>query len=369
MRIASYNVENLFMRAKALNQDSWAEGKPVLEAHARLNALFEKKTYTAADKKKILAEMKALGIEKTDEGKFVILRKTRGSLVKRPNGKPVEVVASGRDDWIGWLELKDETVNEIAIRNTARVIADVKADILAVVEAEDRIALCRFNEDVLKPLSFAYQSIMLIDGNDSRGIDVGLMTRGGTRIGQMRSHVEDEDNKGVVFSRDCPEYQVTTPSGENILLLINHLKSKGFGSQASSNEKRLRQAKQARKIYEARRAEGVKNIVVLGDFNDTPDSAPLAPLLKQGSDLKDASEFSGFDDGGRPGTFGNGTKTQKIDFLLLSPALFSKVTAAGIFRKGVWGGKNGTLWPVYDTMEGPHHAASDHAAIWADIGI
>jgi hypothetical protein len=32
-------------------------------------------------------------------------------------------------------------------------------------------------------------------------------------------------------------------------------------------------------------------------------------------------------------------------------------------------GKNGTLWPIYGTMTRPIHAASDHAAIYADINI
>lgn len=369
MRIAAFNLENLFMRAKALNLDTWAEGKPILDAHARLNKLFQKPKYTPADKAKILAEMKALGILKKDEGEFVILRKNRGALVKRPAGKPVEVVANGRDDWIGWLELKEESVNETAVRNTARVIADVKADILAVVEAEDRVALERFNRDVLAEIGPVYKSVMLIDGNDPRGIDVGLMTKKGFGVGLMRSHVEDEDSNGVVFSRDCPEYQVETPSGHKILVLINHLKSKGFGGQAESDAKRLRQARRIRKIYDERRADGFKHVAVLGDFNDTPDRAPLAPILKQGSDLKDVSAFAGFVDGGRPGTYGNGTKSQKIDYLLLSPELFSKVSAGGVFRKGVWGGKNGDLWPIYPSMKGPHHAASDHAAIWADINF
>jgi hypothetical protein len=40
MRLASYNVENMFCRAKALNGQSWAEGRKVLEAHRELNALF-----------------------------------------------------------------------------------------------------------------------------------------------------------------------------------------------------------------------------------------------------------------------------------------------------------------------------------------
>jgi hypothetical protein len=35
----------------------------------------------------------------------------------------------------------------------------------------------------------------------------------------------------------------------------------------------------------------------------------------------------------------------------------------------VWGGKNGTLWPIYETMTAPVHAASDHAAVYADIAL
>ena len=38
-----------------------------------------------------------------------------------------------------------------------------------------------------------------------------------------------------------------------------------------------------------------------------------------------------------------------------------------MFRKGVWGGKNGTLFPHYPTMTRATEAASDHAAIYADI--
>ena len=52
---------------------------------------------------------------------------------------------------------------------TAKVIQDVKADILAVVEADDRIGLVRFNDQLLKPLQAAYGSIMLIEGNERKG--------------------------------------------------------------------------------------------------------------------------------------------------------------------------------------------------------
>jgi hypothetical protein len=48
----------------------------------------------------------------------------------------------------GRLELRREAVNATATRDT-RLIADVAADVLAGVEAEDRPALLRFGEGVL----------------------------------------------------------------------------------------------------------------------------------------------------------------------------------------------------------------------------
>ena len=119
----------------------------------------------------------------------------------------------------------------------------------------------------------------------------------------------------------------------------------------------------------AKRAQGVEHVAIAGDLNDTPESGPLAPLVGEGSDLTDISAHPGFDDGGRPGTYANGTRGNKIDYVLLSPALFTKVTGGGVFRRGVWGGKHGTLWPIYPETRFAHEAASDHAAIFADVAL
>lgn len=209
---------------------------------------------------------------------------------------------------------------------------------------------------------------MLIDGNDDRGIDVGIMTRKGYELASIESHVDDADAHGLIFSRDCARYTVSTPKGSSITVLVNHLKSKGFGSQAANDAKRLRQATRVKAIYEALIASGQKFVAVVGDFNDTPDSGPLAPLIKT-TDLRDISTHANFDDGGRPGTFANGTASENIDYILLSPNLFAATKGGGVFRKGVWGGKNGTLFPHYDEITKAEEAASDHAAIWAEIDV
>lgn len=369
MKLASYNVENLFMRARALSGPGFSqEGKIILKAQADINAILGKVKYTATDKTKIVQLLDTLGLKKSDESKFAILRQNRGHLVKRPSGKPVEVVADGRADWIGWVDLVLEQVNEEATRNTARVIKAIDADVLGVVEAENRPALMRFCKDVMPAVNGKpYDHIMLIDGNDERGIDVGLMTKDKFDIVSIASHVDDRDADGLIFSRDCAQFEVRTPSGNTLVVLANHYKSKGFGSQATSDAKRKRQAARTAAIYQQLRAQH-EFIAIVGDFNDTPGGDPLSPLFHQ-TGLKDISDLPGFDDGGRPGTFKNGTASNKIDYILLSPALFAKATAGGIFRKGVWGGANGDLFEHFPEITKEIEAASDHAAIWAELDI
>ena len=369
MKIASYNVENLFDRAKAFNEEN-AEATKAIKLEAELNSLFEKAAYSPADKARMLELMKELGVLKSDEGKYVLLRKIRGKLIKRPkSGTGHEIVAGGREDWVGWAELKMVHVNETAVMNTGRVLKEVDPHILAVVEAEHRIALKQFSDYVLRRLEgVPYPYVMLIDGNDDRGIDVGLMTRAGYEIVLMRSHIHDLDGGGkAIFSRDCPEYLVRTPEGEEIWILPNHFKSKFGGDNAQAKAKRTAQAVRTAEIYRNLIDEGHQNVVVLGDLNDTPDSAPLRPLLVD-TDLKDVSEHRKFDTGDFPGkgTFGNGSDKNKIDYLLLSPALFGRVRSAGLFRKGAWPGAR-PKWEVFPELEREVHSASDHHLIWCEI--
>lgn len=370
MRIASFNVENLFDRAKAMDLDTWKEGRPVLEKFAALNSLLGESDYTAARKRRMVQLLADLGLEKSDTGPFVLLRRNHGGLLKRPKSGGIEITAEGRADWIGSLELRDETVNEQAIRNTGSVLRDIHADIVGIVEAESRPVLVKFNDEMIGAEGGSpYCHAMLIDGNDDRGIDVGILTGQNYPIVRMTSHVDDCDGKGErIFSRDCPEFTVQTSSGVEILVMVNHLKSKGFGSQSSSNARRKAQAARVKKIYEERSRQGIKYIAVVGDFNDTPASDAIAPLLKN-TDLKDVFEHPKFDDGGYPGTYDSCTESNKIDYILLSPKLFALVTSGFVMRKGMWPGTRPRKWECYPEVTKPEQAASDHAAVCVDINL
>ncbi len=228
----------------------------------------------------------------------------------------------------------------------------------------------RFNDHVLPGVKVVpFDHVMLIDGNDDRGIDVGIMTKQGYEIIRMRSHVDDEDEKGVIFSRDCAEYEIRTAQGNSLLLLVNHFKSKGYGKAAQSAAKRRRQATRVRAIYEEKKQSGYKHIAVVGDLNACPDESAMAPLIREQSTLTDIMAHPKFQGDGRPGTHGNGTKTSKFDYILMSPELSDKVTSGKIERQGVWGGKNGNLFPHLETIKAEVDAASDHAALLVDLNI
>lgn len=370
MILASYNVENMFDRAKAMNRESWAEGRPALEAHRTLNAIFNKTEYSAADKRRILELFEEHGLLRNDEGPLLILRKIRGQLIRRPRSGGPEIVADGRGSWIGWVELKTEEVRETATENTARVIGAINADVLGVVEAEDRTTLRLFNEAVIRVIAGAsYAYTMVIDGNDDRGIDVGILTRAAFPISSIRTHIFDRDEDGVIFSRDCAEYEIAVPGGTPLWVLVNHFKSKGYGKQSDNDSKRSRQARRVRQIVDEHLAAGENLVAVLGDFNDFPAQPTLSALLREGSPLRDISEHPTFVDSGRPGTFGNCTESQKFDYLLLSPGLFERVQSGSYERRGMWGGKQGALWERFAEVREELDAASDHAAVWANIAL
>ena len=76
MRVASFNVESLFDRAKALSLPTWEDGRKILEAYAQTNALLNEPVYTPAIKAQLVDLLVTLGLKKEDQSKdgFALLR-------------------------------------------------------------------------------------------------------------------------------------------------------------------------------------------------------------------------------------------------------------------------------------------------------
>jgi endonuclease/exonuclease/phosphatase family metal-dependent hydrolase len=367
MRVATFNVENLFRRASALNQDTWKSSESILNDWQRFNQLIEEKSYTDKAKQELAGFLTKYDLYQrmTKTAKFFLLHEVRGKLFKVPRGsKEPQIVADGRASWDGWLELKRDHISSDAIDNTARVIKAVEADVLAVVEAEDRIALQLFNDQILSRHGASYIHNMLIDGNDDRGIDVGVYSQ--LPIMSIRSNIDAGLPDGRIFSRDCAEFEISLPGGDSLWLMVNHFKSKGYGDKGSSDKRREGQAREVAQIYRKRHADQ-RFVIVAGDLNDTPDRRPLAPLIGE-TDLRDVMTHPKYTSKptARPGTFGSGSKSNKLDYILLSPQLWDRILDADVERRGVWAPKT---FPHFDTVLGPMDAASDHAAVWVDLDL
>jgi endonuclease/exonuclease/phosphatase family metal-dependent hydrolase len=379
--IASYNVENLFDRVTAFDQTDQTANQGIIAAHEEVNALFANQVYSSTDKARMIDLLVQLDVyylnqhgvprrRETTAPQWAWLRANRGKFDRQPENalEGIEIVASGRSAWIGWVELATESVDERATRMTARVINDLEADIIGVVEADDRPSLVRFNRELLNE---RYRHIMLVDGNDERGIDVGIMTRAGFPIGRIRSNVDAEDSDGEIFSRDCCEYEVTTPNGTRLNVLVNHFKSQSGGG----GPRRLRQAKRVREIVNELVARD-EHVVVLGDLNEGPSAEAqpaqnLMPLYDDNSPLVECYTLEGFDIGNRPGTYDSQGLRNRLDYIFLSKSLLPTVTGGGVFRKGVWGSRKTRpdKWETYLQMSAPWEQASDHAAVYLELDI
>jgi endonuclease/exonuclease/phosphatase family metal-dependent hydrolase len=366
MRIATFNAENLFSRPVAMNQSDNAIGQPVLDDFHQLNSLLKETVYTANIKTQIetLVDKYKL-LDRQAAHDQMILREVRGHLWQQHQDGSRTWIASGANDFLGWAELVREAIDDRAIQNTARVIAEVSADIQVLVEIEDRITLQRFHDDVLTPElkqhhKKPYRHVLLMDGNDPRGIDVGLLSR--VPVTGMKTHIELRNGAGhPLFPRDSAEFHFQLAPGPELILFANHFSSQG------SDKTGKRRREQAAKVRELA-GEALKvtpNVIVAGDLNEPPEKGNLAALLDY-TKLKDAMAMSAYPEKDTfPGTFHTGSKGNKLDYLFLSKPLQQKIQAVGVERRGY----KSTKWIPFDTVVDERSQASDHHCVWADINL
>ena len=192
-------------------------------------------------------------------------------------------------DWVR--TFKGRLVKAKDRRDTQRVadrIAAMDVDVLCVQEVEDERALADFNK---RFLGDRYPELIVIDGNDPRLIDVGVLSKLPLGAVTTWQHVTHPEVEGRVFGRDLLEVELLDASGATRLTVFNtHLKSH-FVDPWNADEKRPRTPEELeeehRKANELRhhQAEAIAAIVadsercvVAGDLNDPPASPHLAPL-------------------------------------------------------------------------------------------
>lgn len=206
----------------------------------------------------------------------------------------------------------------------ADVIESSEADVIALQEVENIEILTEFRDQ--NGLKDDYPHLVLVEGNDGRGIDVALLSK--HPVTNVVSHkdevfpIEGQQDRG--FLRDLLQADISVPEYGPVRFFLSHFASKRGGKR--SDYMREAEAKAARDIIKRETAEfPSQKYVIMGDFNDTPDSPSVKALTKKDGDgwgLIDA-----FRD--EPDTVSYPTRERtakkwgykRIDHILLSPEM------------------------------------------------
>ena len=215
-------------------------------------------------------------------------------------------------------------------------------EVLCLQEVESLIALRRFNE---LHLGAAYPYALLIDSRDFRQIDVAVLSR--FPIISARSHVDDLDPmpddpaRPWLFSRDCVEVEIalgpdagTDTGADRLTVFVNHFKSKFVDPFRNRTPQARLAARQRAAEHRRRQAVAVAELLVhrfpgstydtelfavVGDLNDEPSAAPIAPLLAVG--LTNALDRIESEPQRWTHWWRGANTVSQLDYLLLSPAL------------------------------------------------
>lgn len=254
-------------------------------------------------------------------------------------------------------------ISKASRKLTAKVIMENSPDILALQEVENLEALLQFNRVYLKK---EYEYAMVVDGNDPRQIDVGILSK--YPIKSFTSHRFDKRENGrPIFSRDCLVAELQVTKEKVITVLINHFKSKIGGGE----EKRKVQAERVVEILKDRFGNSFVDgdFVVMGDLNDDNDSDDLKILVKNKKlenvieRLPEEERWTHY--------YKKGKSAEQLDYIIISPSLIekNKNNLPVIERRGLGNDIDIYEGERFNEKISGKDGASDHCAVFFELDV
>lgn len=215
------------------------------------------------------------------------------------------------------------------IEAVAKAIRELNPDVITFEELENEGVLRAMVREFLSDMG--YDFIAVADTNSDRGQNLGVLSR--RPIVSVTSHRFEDlklggEDQTWRFARDLWQVRIQATATQTIDLYSVHLKSK-YDSQGDkeSVKYRLAEATAARRIIAENFAQKPGQLaVMLGDFNDEPDSPTLKTLLAPRADgkafLVDAHAKLAPE---QRITYLREPYRSTIDYILVSPALAEKL--------------------------------------------
>jgi len=171
------------------------------------------------------------------------------------------------------------------LKQIAEMIRHLDADVVGFCELESEGALKALVREMLPDMGYEY--IAVSKTNSGRGIHIGVISR--KPIVSVTSYRFQElavpgEDRTWRFARDVPRFVIEAAPGVHVHTFMVHFKSKRDSSNdPDSNKWRRAEATRAWQLIDRLYEQDPDAAVILmGDLNDTPDSAPLQVLQSPG---------------------------------------------------------------------------------------
>ncbi|MGB3776026.1 MAG: hypothetical protein WA951_12280, partial [Leeuwenhoekiella sp.] len=259
MKIASYNIQNLFHRNRSLVEKNFS--KNVSNWFSELDALMKLDNHCTSHRERIQELLFLVGFEKSHHTPYAVMRKRGGFLYFKSRPVHNEFMANELNNWNGWTALKTQPINENATKNKARVIADVNADIMILQEVEDRYSWNDFNSQYLSAYDMElYENAMLVSGRTDLGLENGIAVKRNYSIERLAIHAYRDMNEQPV---EFYEYHLKSSTGQQIVIVLAQLQETTTDKDFS-DKIRKDQAQELANVYKNLTQQGFHEIIVTG---------------------------------------------------------------------------------------------------------
>ena len=173
------------------------------------------------------------------------------------------------------------------INNIAKVIIAAgewePIDIICLAEIENLYVLQGLTDvSALKSLGY---NIIHKESNDRRGIDVAMLYREVNFKPLAYNYINYDKPEEKYYSREILHVEGIVKNSDTLHIFVNHWSSR-YGGELASESKRILAAKVLRSYIDSLFSlNNTVKIVILGDFNDTPQNRSITENLKALSDL------------------------------------------------------------------------------------
>ena len=213
---------------------------------------------------------------------------------------------------------KPAYASDARMERVAKVLQAFDADVVALQEVENRWHLEQFVDKYLGDMGY---EVVHFEGNDTRGIDVALLSR--IPLGEVTSyrHIRFKDSKGKEqhFRRDLLRVRVEGNFQTDVYVV--HLKSQ-WGDEVADVVRESESAAILKIIQGEIKKNPAYRGVVCGDFNEVPEM-PTLGLLRDGG-LVDPMK------GTEKYTYNKDPYLTRIDYAMCTPSLASTLLTAEV---------------------------------------